>query len=937
MPRIRAGRQAPTRTRIPLPLAMALATGGVGALAMGTPAASATTTSRAAADSVCPWVHSTAPIPDRVGQLLARMTTAQKVTLATGAGGSRYTGFTPGIGALCIPAMDLEDGPAGVGHSEDGVTQLPAPVSAAATWDTRAEQDYGRVIGAEQAAKGANVDLGPTINIDRDPRWGRAFESMGEDPYLNGQLSAANIRGVQSTGVLAQVKHLAVYNQENNRFDVSAEIGERAMREIYLPAFQDAVRSGAASSVMCSYNRINGVHACEDGGLLNSVLRGQFGFKGFVTSDWGAVHSTANSANGGLDQDMPGGDGYYGDNLVRAVDAGQVSQATLNALTTHVLTEMFAFGLFDKEPIGSIAQTSTGTAHQRTGAEIAAEGTVLLKNQDGVLPLASSTKSIAVIGNASANAQTAGGGSANVHSSGTVTPLDGITSRAGSGISVRYDDGVSTASAAALAKSSGVAVVFVNKGESEGGDLGDIDLPGNQNSLISAVAQANPNTIVVLNTGSAVTMPWLDKVKGVFEAWYPGQGYGTAIASLLFGDTDPSGHLPVTFPKSLADVPARTAAQWPGVNGKVQYSEDVNVGYRHYDANRIEPLFPFGHGLSYTGFSFSDLHVGTLRAGGQAVVTATVTNTGSRAGADVAQLYVGQPSSAGEPPKQLQGFARVDLKPGESRTVTFPLTGRNLRHWDTGSDNWSVSTGDYRVSVGDSAAHLPLTGTLPVASAQLGEPLTLTDPGAQEGPTGSPVSLQINAKDTTSGQTPAFSATGLPAGTSVSATGRISGTPTSAGTSTVTVTAEDTAGALATTTFLWTVVPATSAVTTPLIGYNGLCLDLAGHDNTDGTKVDIFPCNGTNGQEWTEESDGTVHMAGKCLDVRAAGTGNGTPVQIYSCNGTGAQQWQRQTNGALLNPHSGKCLDDPAFATLPGVQVAIWHCNGGANQRWTRP
>jgi beta-glucosidase len=849
-----------------------------------------------AASASCPWVGSSAPVSQRVSQVLAKMTTAQKVALATGASGSSYVGFIPAIGSLCIPALNLEDGPAGVGDGMSSVTQLPAPVDVAATWDTSAEHVYGQVIGAEQAAKGTTIDLGPTINIVRDPRWGRAFESVGEDPYLNGTMSAADIQGVQSAGTMAQVKHFAVYNQETNRNTPSdnAVVSTQAEQEIYLPAFQYATQQGAASSVMCSYSTINGTYACQNPYLLSTVLRQQFGYGGFVTSDWGATHSTAASANAGLDQDMPGNDGYYGSALASAVSSGSVSTATLNSMVSPILTEMFAFGLFDEPPGGSPAAAATTPAHVTEAAQLAEEGTVLLKNSGGVLPLsASADKSIAVIGSdASSGALTAGGGSASVNSSGTVTPLQGITAAAPSGVAVSYNDGSSASSAASLAASSSVAVVFVSNNESEGSDLPSIDLPSSENSLISAVAAANPHTIVVLNTGSAVTMPWLSSVAGVLEAWYPGQQDGTAIASLLFGNTDPSGHLPVTFPQSLSQVPASTAAQWPGQNGTVQYSEGIDVGYRWYDTKGLAPLFPFGYGLSYTTFSFGNLKIGTLPQGGAATVTATVTNTGSRAGADVAQLYVTDPAASGQPPRQLEGFARVSLQPGASQTVQFQLTQRNLQYWNSGGNNWATSTGSYGIEVGDSDGNLPLSGTLAVSPAQLGQPVTITSPGPQEGIAGTAVSVPVAASDTTSGQSLTFSATGLPAGTSISGSGTITGTPTTAGTSTVTVTADDGNGASASTSFTWTVAPSGSgAVTTPLVGYGGLCLDLTGDSNTDGTKVGIYTCNGTNGQQWTEESSGTGHADGKCLDDTGWSTTNGTQVQIWSCTGNANQSW----------------------------------------------
>jgi beta-glucosidase len=764
----------------------------------------------AAAASACPWVDSAAPVSTRVSELLAQMSLAQKVAMMTGTGGS-YVGNIAAIPALCIPAMNLEDGPAGVGDGMSNVTQLPAPVDVAATWDTAAEQEYGSVIGAEQAAKGTTVDLGPTINIVRDPRWGRAFESLGEDPYLAGQLSAADIRGVQSAGTMAQVKHFAVYNQETNRNTSSdnAVVSTQAEQEIYLPAFQAAVQQGAASSVMCSYSWINGTAACQNPYTLGTVLRQQFGYTGFVTSDWGATHSTAASANAGLDMDMPGNDGFYGTALVNAVNSGSVSTATVNTAVSQILTQMFAFGEFDKAPGGSPSATATSSAHQADATQLAEEGTVLLKNSGSVLPLTSSDTSVAVIGaDASTSVQSDGGGSAGVNSSGTVTPLQGIEAAAPAGTTVTYNNGSSDSSAASAASAASVAVVFANLGESEGSDLSSIDLGTTQDNLITAVAAANPDTVVVLNTGSAVTMPWLSSVKGVLEAWYPGQEDGTAIASVLFGGTDPSGHLTVTFPASLSQVPASTTAQWPGTGGTVQYSEGIDVGYRWYDSKSLTPLFPFGYGLSYTTFSFSNLNVGPLTAGGAATVTATVTNTGTRSGADVAQLYVTDPSASGQPPLQLEGFQRVNLAAGASATVTFTLTQQNLQYWNSSSNAWATSTGNYGISVGDSSASLPLAGTLTVASTQLGAPVTLANPGPQASlASQAATSVTLSGQDTTSGQTLTYTATGLPAGLSISTAGVISGTPTTNGTTTVTVTAKDGNGAYATQSFVWTVAP----------------------------------------------------------------------------------------------------------------------------------
>ncbi|HEY2790731.1 MAG TPA: glycoside hydrolase family 3 C-terminal domain-containing protein, partial [Micromonosporaceae bacterium] len=659
---------------------------------------------------------------------------------------------------------------------------------------------------------------------------------------------------------------------------------------------------------------------------------------GFVTSDWGATHSTAPSANSGMDMDMPGNDGFYGSALATAVANGQVSKATLDTMVSRVLTEMFAFGLFDRPPLGSPAQAATSSAHVTSARSIAEEGTVLLRNSAGVLPLTSADNTLAVIGtDASTSVLSDGGGSAGVSSSGTVTPLTGITSRAGSGVTVTYNDGSNTTSAAAAAKAAKVAIVFVSNFESEGSDLSSINLSSANNALIAAVAAANPHTIVVVNSGSAVAMPWLSSVAGVFEAWYPGQEDGNAIAALLYGDVNPSGHLPVTFPTSLSQVPANTTAQWPGTNGTVQYSEGIDVGYRYYDAHAETPLFPFGFGLSYTTFGFSNLSVGTLTKGGSATVTATVTNTGSRAGADVAQLYVTDPSASGEPPKQLEGFARVNLAAGASAPVTFTLTQTNLQHWNSAGNAFATDTGAYTIHVGDSDANLPLTGTLNVTSAQIGQPVTVTNPGSQEGPSGSAVSVPVAGHDTTTGQTLSFSASGLPAGLSISGAGSITGTPSAAGTSTVTVTAKDGTGAYAQTSFIWTVTASGAVPTTALVGYQGLCLDLSSDNNTNGTKVEIYTCNGTNGQQWTEEANGTIHVDGKCLDVAGGGTANGTLVDVNDCNGSAAEAWQAGSNGSLVNPQSGKCLDDTGQSTTPGTQVQIWSCTGAANQSWVSP
>ena len=859
-PRTRTRRVRHTRTRPGAAVAVVLA---LAASAMTATTAGAVTTG--AVTTGCPWVHSKAPVAQRVGQLLAQMTLDDKLAMVDGVGFSTGTaGYVGHIAAnpkLCIPALNLEDGPQGVADNVPGVTQLPAPVALAASWDPALARAYGSVVGSEERGKGADVNLGPTVNIVRDPRWGRAFEAYGEDPYLAGQTAVGYIGGVQAQGVMSQVKHLAVYNQETNRNTAAdnAIVSQRTMQEIYLPQFETAVTQGQAASVMCSYSSVNGQFACENKYLLTNVLKDQWHFPGFVTSDWGATHSTVPSALNGLDMQMPGGSGfgtdYYGAPLKAAVQAGQVPMAALDGMVSPILTEMFRFGLFDRAPSGSLTATVTTPAHAQTGRAAAEAGTVLLKNADGVLPLQPGRdSSVAVIGSDGGKwALTSGGGSAGVIAPYVVTPQQGISKRgAGSGVTVSYAQGDVPASGAldavpasafgkgltadyynnttqsgspiatgtvpsialswggkspaagvnasgwsakftgtvdlpaaglydlslsftgtaavsingkqvfasqqqfngaarasvqlpagpagievdyadtipvgtdgitlgwappqtpslldqavAAAKKASVAVVFASDFETEGADLPTIDLPASENQLISAVAAANPDTVVVLNTGSAVTMPWLSQVKGVVEAWYPGQDDGDEIAAVLFGDVNPSGKLPVTFPQSLAQVPASGPGQWPGVNGTVQYSEGVLVGYRWYTTRHLAPLFPFGAGLSYTSFAFSRLAV-RPGPGGGFVVSADVTNTGSRAGADVAQLYVGDPASTGEPAEQLKGFQRVTLRPGQTRAVSFTVGRNAFAWWNQQASRWTVTPGRYALMVGDSSARLPL-------------------------------------------------------------------------------------------------------------------------------------------------------------------------------------------------------------------------------------
>jgi beta-glucosidase len=800
----------------------------------------------AAAEGTCPstspWLNPNQPTAQRVAEVMSQMTLADEDTIVSGAGAltsegpspapNPYVFYMPGISSLCIPDLGEEDGPAGVADGLLGVTQLPAGVGLAATFDPALASEYGKVIGSEELGKGAAVNLGPTINIDRDPRWGRSFETFTEDPFLNSSLATSEIDGVQSTGEMSQVKHFAVYNQETNRNTPQDDviIDPRTANEIYFPAFQAAVQQAKSASAMCSYSTVNGDYACQSAYLLTQVLKQEWGFPGFVTSDYGALHDTLGGALAGLDQEQPFNT-FFGPPLVADVTNGTIPRAVLNTMVQRILTQMFQFGLIDHPLTPSVDATVTTQAHQGIGTDVADTAATLLKNTGHTLPLsADHAGNVAVIGPAASTQPIyGGGGSAYVVPSQTVTPLAGLQAAAGPGTTITYSPGLPTdtslsaipltpafqpittfgagytgtltapesgtyvlaitndcgcytpeyldlngqplidnpstppvhtysvavnltagqtytlsippggstasaltwakpsdlapgiAAAVSAAKSAKTAVVVVSDDtETEASDRLGLNLPSAQDELISAVAAANPNTVVVVDAGAPILMPWLNQVSSVLDAWYPGQSNGTSLADVLFGRDDPSGHLPVTFPTSLAQVPASTPAQFPGVGGQVQYSEGVDVGYRWYDANNVNPLFPFGFGLSYTRFAFSGLRVDRTAVDGvdDVHVSATVTNVGKQAGADVAQLYLGDPAKTGEPPRQLVGFERVQLNPGQSARVLFTITPRDTWWWSDRANGWTQTRGLYHIYVGDSSAlaNLPLRNAFQVIS-----------------------------------------------------------------------------------------------------------------------------------------------------------------------------------------------------------------------------
>jgi beta-glucosidase len=644
--------------------------------------------------------------PDRrAAALVAAMTLDEKISQLHLQPDAEHQRFVPPIPRLGVPGFRIANGPAGMGPADDKpqkpATALPATMALASTFDTDAARRYGRLIGSETRALAHNVSEGPDINMARVPRNGRTFEGMGEDPVLAGALAAADIRGIQENGTIAEVKHYAANNQETDRHAVDEHIDERTLNEIYLPHFEQAVTEGHAGSVMCAYPKINGVFTCENPALLQDKLRDDWGFKGFVQSDWGAAHSTVGSANAGMNLEMIDGT-WYGEKMKQAVLAGQVSEQRVDELLLPRFRTMFAFGQFDHPPVLTPLPVAR---HDAAAKEFAERGMVLLRNEHAQLPLDPAVKSIALIGPFATKAKTGGGGSSAVIPTSTVDPLPGLRQRV-PGAAVTLDDGSDVTRAAALARAADVSVVMVGDNEAEGKDRPSLALDGTQDALVAAVADANPHTVVVVKSGGPVLMPWASRVPAILQAWYPGQQDGAAVAGVLFGDVNPSAKLPITFPAADADTPANTPAQFPGVNGVATYSEGLQIGYRWFDAQERAPLFPFGHGLSYTTFAYSGLSV--RNTGDGATATFTLRNTGNRAGAEVAQLYVGFPSAAGEPPRQLKGFERVSLAPGQAQRVTIRLDARDFSVWDTATHAWQPARGAFTVSVGGSSRSLPL-------------------------------------------------------------------------------------------------------------------------------------------------------------------------------------------------------------------------------------
>jgi beta-glucosidase len=819
-------------------------------------------TDRAAARSVpdctgAPWMDRALSPAQRTELLLPRMTLDEKASMTGSVSDDRHARETLPIDRLCIPALRLNNGPAGVGSGgpvQAQRTAMPAPLGLAASFDITTARAYGAVLGRETRAGGRGLLEGPDVDIARTPLNGRTFEAYGEDPYLSGTIATGAVHGIQAQGVIAEPKHFVANSQEIDRDTIDEKIDERTLRQIYLRPYEISTGPGGAGAVMCSKNLVNGVHACEHRELLQEVLKDEWGFDGFVVSDFNSCHDTVRCAEGGLDFELPAGR-FLGPGLKAAVEDGRVSMANLDEHVRRILRTMFRFGLFDRPQVTEPIDVADGGRAARRAAE---DATVLLKNSGRVLPLRKD-RSVALIGPGSADAVIGGGGSVGVAPTYRVSPLDAFRNRGvrvthAQGMplvelgpqpavpthAVRSEDGrqgwtaryfknptwsgepavtqvdpwiamdpsggpppvpgfppdgwsvrwtgtltapvageytfhLTNNRAAALyidgakvidnrggfpgvtrsvkvtlaagephsiqvdwtkpggqamislawtpppgatepqieeavraARASDTAVIFAANKDTEAIDRQGLALPGHQDRLIEAVAAANPRTVVVLNTGGPVLMPWADKVAGIVEAWYPGQEHGNAAASVLLGDKDPAGRLPITFPKSLADTPANTPEQYPGVNGVATFSEGLRVGYRHYDAMDIAPLFPFGYGLSYTTFRLANLKV--LDAGARRV-SVEVTNTGDRRGSQVVQVYAGGADGSGSmvPPRRLAGFAKVSLAPGARQRVAITLDDRALARWDPAASAWVTPPGSYTISAGTSSRDLPLS------------------------------------------------------------------------------------------------------------------------------------------------------------------------------------------------------------------------------------
>ncbi|REE96802.1 beta-glucosidase family protein [Thermomonospora umbrina] len=707
-----------------------------------------------------PWMNTSLSPDERADLLLATLDDKQRRQLLAGSqvcdtASLLGDGYVPPRGA--VPAQEMIGAGAGVtnvckrlGHPERQATSLPAPIAMAATWDTNAARTHGTVIGAETRAFGFNVGLTSHSNIIRDPRNGRTWENQGEDPLLAGIMTSAQLAGLQSQKVVATHKNIVGNENERYRQGQNSIIDERTLREIYLRPFEISIQKANPGALMCSYNMINGSPACQAPAVMD-IVKNEWGFPGWIMTDWwtcmgqgvytdsgGNDHAvpyptntcgTQQSIQAGLDQQMPNGT-FYGEGLLwSALASGLITQGQIDAAAHRILRSMFANGVIDDPPTPGTPSAAQIAAHATTSRQLAEQAAVLLRNEQNILPLSKTTGgTIALIGSP-ADADPAASGP---NGSGYVVPYASQIAKArqkiedATGRTVTYVDGTNKAAAVSLAANADTVIVFGRDSQQEGADKKNLTLDpfGTQpaDDLISSVAAANPDTVVVLQTGGPVTMPWRNSVKGILEAWYPGEQGGAAIANLLFGDANPSGRLPVTFPVDEQHMPT-PATGWQGTPTTLNYTEGLNVGYRWYDQNSA-PLYPFGHGLSYGGnFAYSGLGLSSTTVPQPnpvsdnhqlSNVTLTLTNNGTRTASETAQVYVGFPAGTGEPPKRLVGWKKVTLGPGQSTQVTIPLDDRSLAIWNTTTDSWQVPCGNYPVHAASSAGSIRQTATLKV-------------------------------------------------------------------------------------------------------------------------------------------------------------------------------------------------------------------------------
>lgn len=664
---------------------------------------------------------------EKLQELIGKMTLEEKASLCSGAD----FWHTESVERLGIPAMMVSDGPHGLRKQDQEADHLgvndsikavcfPAGCGTAASFNRELITGMGEVLGEECQAEGVGVILGPAVNIKRSPLCGRNFEYYSEDPMVASEMAGALIKGVQSKNVGTSIKHFLANNQETRRMSSSSEVDERTLREIYLAAFEGAVSSQKPWTVMCSYNKINGTYAAEHKEALTDILRGEWGFDGFVVSDWGAVNNRVPDLEAGLDLEMPASGGINDKQIVDAVKEGRLEESVLDRAVERILNIVYRFeetrdksAVFDRDKDHEYAK------------KVAEETIVLLKNEDGLLPLPEKEE-IAFIGKYARQPRFQGGGSSHINSHKVTGAWDvvkdwgNITFAEGYGDQEDVTDEALIAEAVEKAGKAKVAVIFAglpDAFESEGFDRSHMGMPNCQNELINRVAAVQPNTIVVLHNGSPVEMPWADQVKGIVEAYLSGQAVGAAVVDILFGKVNPSAKLPETFPYKLEDNPSYL--YYLGEGDKVEYREGVFVGYRYYDTKKMDVRFPFGYGLSYTTFAYSNLKLSAeqIKDTDTLTVSVDVTNTGSMAGKEVVQLYVSDvESTVIRPVKELKGFDKVNLQPGETKTVTFTLGKRAFAYWNTQIHDWHVESGEFRILVGKSSRDIQLEETVTVES-----------------------------------------------------------------------------------------------------------------------------------------------------------------------------------------------------------------------------